>query len=132
MAKDILQRNIGRQRAKRAGQVMKMRASLNKLVKAGATREQRLAFLIHWAAVKAPRVEGETYEQRRAAIIRSPRVRVGQCWACNGWADLTDHHIIQIQNGGYSWDRNLIRICGECHVAVHPWLDMPRERTQYA
>jgi len=41
-------------------------------------------------------------------------------------------HVIQLQNGGQNTNVNLVKICGECHAAIHPWLERPVERAQHA
>jgi 5-methylcytosine-specific restriction endonuclease McrA len=102
------------------------------------TRDARVALLRRWAEVKAysKRRKGpRTLSESRAAFragFRAARVKVGQCWACSGWADLVRHHVIQLQHNGQNTNANLVKICGECHAAIHPWLPMPSERTQFA
>jgi hypothetical protein len=66
-------------------------------------KSQRLSLLKRWASVKAiPRGGGSTSERREKArvCLRPPRDKFGECWACQGWADLVRHHVIQLQNGG--------------------------------
>ncbi len=95
----------------------------------------RLAFLLKWANHKQKLNDARGLEERRAAYRRgNPRgtTLVGQCWACLGWADVFNHHIVQLQHGGSNHHRNLVRICGECHRVIHPWLRKPSEPTQFA
>ena len=97
-------------------------------------KDQRLAFLLKWANVQKPTKDVRSLAERRAAYYRgNPRgtTLVGQCWACSGWADVFNHHIVQLQNGGTNHHRNLVRICGECHRVIHPWLRKPSEPTQH-
>lgn len=85
----------------------------------------RLALLQTWAEVKVkPRGGGSTAERRAKAraCLKAPRLKLGQCWACAGFADLVRHHVIQLQNGGTNWHLNTVKICEACHAAIHPWL----------
>jgi 5-methylcytosine-specific restriction endonuclease McrA len=109
--------------------VKNMRQEMNKVGKAPAAK---LAFLQRWANLKRQSVSPTTLAELRAAHWRAgkkPLATVGKCWACNGWADLVRHHIIQLQSGGSNWHLNIVRICGECHRRIHPWLSKPVEAT---
>jgi 5-methylcytosine-specific restriction endonuclease McrA len=92
----------------------------------------RLALLVEWSAVKVVPNSRRSLQEMRAAArscFRPPRDKFGECWACLGWADLVRHHVIQLQHGGSNNHLNTVKICGECHAVIHPWLDMPTERT---
>ena len=85
----------------------------------------RVEFLVKWAAVIRAVPDVRTLAERRATFRRANRrgrSLVGQCWACNIWADVFTHHIVQLQHGGWNHPRNLVRICRACHAAIHPWL----------
>ena len=96
----------------------------------------RLAFLRKWAEVKAKKLP--SLHQRQAVreafgrAYRRSQTPFGRCWACVGWATLYRHHVIQLQHGGTNEHINILSICGECHAAVHPWLEKPQEHTHHA
>lgn len=100
--------------------------------KLGKTKADRLPFLIKWANFKRKNKDTRTLSERRAAYQRgNPRglTLVGQCWCCQGWSDVFNHHIVQLQHGGTNDRLNMVRICGECHRGIHPWLPKPTEPT---
>lgn len=57
------------------------------------------------------------YPKRRK---KSHRCR-GICFVCKQEAFI-QHHIIQIQHGGYDKLFNRIHLCEMCHYEVHPWM----------
>jgi len=44
-----------------------------------------------------------------------------KCWVC-GENAYYQHHIIQLQNGGYDNGINRIPICEGCHSKIHPFM----------
>ena len=61
----------------------------------------------------------QTYEQRRK---KSHWVRSEwRCWICGEKAQV-QHHILQVQNGGYDNGINRIGICNVCHAKLHSWM----------
>jgi 5-methylcytosine-specific restriction endonuclease McrA len=100
-----------------------MRAEMAVLEQRDALASERIAFLQKWAALK--RRASKDYSTRRQAFQRgNPRGRTlrGVCWACSANTDVFTHHIVQLQNGGTNNPMNLVRVCGGCHSAVHPWM----------
>jgi hypothetical protein len=103
--------------------------------KTAKTKADRLALLQRYAEKRVVSNDPRSHAERRAAYQRgNPRGRslVGQCWCCSGWASVYNHHVIQLQHGGSNSSLNIVRICGECHADIHPWLERPQERTQHA
>lgn len=85
----------------------------------------RVACLVKWAGVVRTVPDAHTLAERRDTFRRANRrgrSLVGQCWACSATAVVFTHHIVQLQHGGWNHQRNLVRICGPCHAAIHPWL----------
>ena len=44
------------------------------------------------------------------------------CFVCKRSEVKNIHHIIQIQHGGTNDEGNLIGLCLDCHVDIHPWM----------
>lgn len=44
-----------------------------------------------------------------------------KCFACKNPAEV-QHHIIQIQYGGYDNGVNRIKLCNMCHARIHTWM----------
>lgn len=88
-----------------------------------ATRDDRLAFLLCWAEVWATNYK--PYDQRRKQKGRWSwrKLKLATCWVCGKAKTLVRHHIIQVKNGGGNDARNIVAICQECHLEVHPWMD---------
>ena len=87
-----------------------------------ANPKDRLAFLIRWADIKA--VNFVPYEHRRHQRRWSWRkFNLALCWACGKAKRLIRHHVIQVKNGGNNDPRNVVAICAECHLEIHPWMD---------
>ena len=105
----------------RAGLVIRWR---HEMKRAGPLRADRLALLKKWAEIRTKDRVRTAVDRRQAynRLRRGTRAVAGRCWACAESALLVNHHVIQIQNGGHSWHLNLVKICGSCHAAIHPWL----------
>jgi HNH endonuclease len=56
-----------------------------------------------------------------------PLVDLPFCLACGSKHRLCLHHVVAIAHGGDNWERNLVRICAECHRAIHHWLNVCSE-----
>ncbi len=41
------------------------------------------------------------------------------CWLCQGETRLNWHHIVPVSCGGETFKRNLVSLCGRCHLDVH-------------
>lgn len=103
---------------RRAGVIMKWRRAMKI---AGPSKDERMALLKHWANVRVR--TDDNYGDRRLAYNRiQKRPDFGPCWVCGQMALLVKHHVVQLQNGGHSWELNIIKICDPCHCEIHPWL----------
>lgn len=60
----------------------------------------------------------QPYDKRRK---KSHGAWKKKCFVCKKEASC-QHHIIQLQNGGYDNGINRIPICDECHETIHPWM----------
>ena len=88
----------------------------------------RLALLRKWAEVRVPTADDDTPAKRRAAYERQRRhTKPGPCWVCTLEGPRITHHVIQIQNGGNSWELNMVLLCEYCHAEIHPWLKIDRK-----
>ncbi len=48
------------------------------------------------------------------------------CWVCKKNKAVCQHHIIQLQNGGFDNGINRIPICNDCHEDIHTFLKIKR------
>lgn len=112
---------VSKQKTERGGSTDTVRRWMVERDAAPKSSEHRLALLRRWSEVVVR--DSRTAETRRNAYLRLHRcATLGPCWACQNHDILITHHVIQIQNGGNSWEHNLLRICETCHAEVHPWL----------
>ncbi len=60
----------------------------------------------------------QSYKKRRSR--KHPTYK--DCWVCKEHKAFCQHHIIQLQHGGYDNGINRIPICDYCHKEIHEWL----------
>ena len=80
------------------------------------SKEEKMRQLISLAKIELP-WSPQPYELRRNRKHRTRK----PCQVCGEQA-YCQHHIIQLQHGGYDNGINRIPICQECHEIIHPWL----------
>lgn len=59
-----------------------------------------------------------TYNKRRKKKHRTKKL----CAVCKQIEAVCQHHIIQLQHGGFDNGINRIPICDDCHCEIHPWM----------
>lgn len=76
----------------------------------------RLKELIRLASIKIPNNPIDYYKRRmKRHKTKKP------CFSCAGRA-FYQHHIIQLQYGGFDTAFNRVPICDSCHRLIHPWM----------
>ena len=77
--------------------------------------------------VVAERVESNSiaYEARRKSFDRNKykyHKQWKKCAVCKKNNVDHIHHMIMLKNGGSNHPSNLIGVCMECHIEIHPWM----------
>ena len=44
------------------------------------------------------------------------------CWICKDASVQHIHHIVMLSHGGTNDESNLIGLCKNCHIGIHPWM----------
>lgn len=88
-------------------------------------RGSRLDLLIRFSHEK---IYSLTREEKRTQRIdfNQKRKGPGLCFVCKKQATCK-HHVIQIQFGGSNSNRNVVKLCAECHDKIHPWIATKRQ-----
>lgn len=87
----------------------------------GGNRRKRLELLLRWSVVEV--AHRQDYRKRRHSQKGKHRFIDASCWVCYVAKAVCRHHIIQVQHGGGTDDRNVVPLCAGCHAEVHPWMD---------
>jgi 5-methylcytosine-specific restriction endonuclease McrA len=92
-----------------------------------ANAETRMRLLVRMADASYPTGgrSGYTVDRMRARF-NFIKTHYGslcgkKCEVCSEPATVR-HHVIQLQNGGSNHGNNIVRICDECHLKIHPWM----------
>jgi len=80
------------------------------------TTEQRLGYLKKLARI--PQVPHSERTKRRSRR----RLRPGRCACCGEFRRLVHHHAVMLSSAGPDTRSNMVHICGDCHVEIHPWM----------
>jgi hypothetical protein len=104
-------KNIKKKPKKRSGK------ALGKPWRRLTTKKQRLAYLEEWASV--PRVPPCRRVKRKS---RRPIRRWMRCECCNTLGRVARHHALPLSCGGKDCRDNIVYVCGDCHVLIHPWM----------
>jgi hypothetical protein len=76
----------------------------------------KLKELIRLASITIPNNPIDYYKRRnKKHKTKKP------CFCCAGRARC-QHHVVQLQNGGFDSAFNRVPICDDCHRLIHPWM----------
>ena len=82
----------------------------------------KMARLKKWARSGKHKIDSK-YKSRRAVKIK---IAKNICEVCNLRQAYCMHHILPLCQGGNNSTNNLIAICEECHLKVHPFMKMSK------
>jgi hypothetical protein len=81
------------------------------------TTKQRLGWLKMKADTRKLPMKKRTKRKKRSRLRRWYK-----CECCGKLGEAVRHHIVPVSCGGPDNNRNIVKICGECHVEIHPWM----------
>ena len=97
-------------------------------IKAVDSANYRLGLLIKYSNVSLGPVEPSKVKKNRI-LFRTHgigrKLFKKPCIVCR-IGPVIRHHVIALHKGGDNRKWNLVPVCGQCHEAIHPWLEVPR------